>query len=55
MTGGLVETDAQWALHGVTADSEGYDILACSSGALSRANFADAISRFALGAVGKLP
>ena len=55
MTGGLVETDAQWALHGKNADSEGYDVLACSTGALSAANFADAISRFALGAVDTLP
>jgi len=54
VTGG-VETDVQWALHGKNARSEGYRILACSAGALSMANFTDAISRFQLGAVDQLP
>ena len=55
VTGGLVEIDAQWALHGENADSMGYHVLACTKGALSRANFVDALSRFHLGTVDSLP
>jgi hypothetical protein len=50
-----VQTEAQWALRGKNADSDDYDILACSNGSLSRANFTDAMSRFHLGAVDPLP
>ena len=31
VTGSVVETEAQWALYGKDADSEGYDVLACRS------------------------
>ena len=55
LVGGIVEMDVQWALHGKSADSEDYRVLACSTGALSRANFTDAISRFRLGAVDTPP
>jgi hypothetical protein len=55
VTGSVVETEAQWALHGRNADSEGHDVLACSTGPLSRENFADAISRFQLGELSSLP
>ena len=46
---------AQWALEGKQLDGEGYRILACSTGDLDRANFADAISRFQLGELNTLP
>jgi hypothetical protein len=46
---------AQWALEGKQPDGEGYRILACSSGDLNRANFADALSRFQLGELSTLP
>jgi len=52
---GSVETDVQWALHGKDASGDDYRILACSMGELSSANFTDAISRFHLGTVDKLP
>jgi hypothetical protein len=55
MTGGSVELDAQWALYGKNSGSDGYRVLACSTATLSRANFADAISRFQLGALDRLP
>ena len=54
MTGRL-EVEAQWALYGASPDGAGHRILASSTGALSRANFADAVSRFKLGAVDRLP
>lgn len=44
-----ISVGAQWALEGKQPDGEGYRILACSTGELDRANFADAISRFQLG------
>ena len=46
---------AQWALHGKVLDDEGYRVIACSQGDLSRANFADALGRFTLGALDTLP
>jgi len=46
---------AQWALHGKVLDDEGYRVIACSSGDLSRANFADALGRFTLGQLAALP
>jgi hypothetical protein len=55
VTGGVAELDVQWALHGKDAHSGEYDILAWSTGALDRANFADAISRFHLGELSTLP
>lgn len=45
----------QWALHGKVLDDEGYHVIACSTGDLSRANFADALGRFTLGALDTLP
>src|SRR6185437_7874116 len=46
---------AQWALHGKVLDDEGYHVIACSQGDLSKANFADALGRFTLGALDTLP
>jgi hypothetical protein len=46
---------AQWALHGKVLDDEGYQVIACSNGDLSKANFTDALGRFALGALDTLP
>jgi len=46
---------AQWALHGKVLDDEGYRVIACSNGDLSRANFADALGRFTLGQLASLP
>ena len=54
MTGTLA-VSAQWALHGKVADAQGYKVVACSTGELDRANFTDAIGRFALGALDTLP
>ena len=45
----------QWALHGKVLDDEGYRVIACSNGDLSRANFADALGRFTLGQLAALP
>ncbi len=50
-----ISVGAQWALEGKQPDGEGYRILACSTGELDRANFADAISRFQLGELNDLP
>jgi hypothetical protein len=55
MTSTKVPVTAQWALEGKQPDGEGYRILACSSGDLNRANFADALSRFQLGELSTLP
>jgi hypothetical protein len=55
VTGDPMEIDAQWALYGKKANSEAYHILSCSTGALSRANFEDALSRFQLGELSTLP
>jgi hypothetical protein len=50
-----VPVRAQWALHGKVLDDEGYHVIACSHGDLSKANFADALGRFTLGALDTLP
>jgi hypothetical protein len=50
-----IPVHAQWALHGKVLDDEGYRVIACSQGDLSRANFADALGRFTLGALDTLP
>ena len=55
MTGKNISVRAQWALHGKVLDDEGYQVIACSHGDLSRANFADALGRFTLGALDTLP
>ena len=55
MTSMKVPVSAQWALEGKQGDGEGYRILACSTGDLNRANFADALSRFQLGELNTLP
>jgi hypothetical protein len=55
VTGRIITVRAQWALHGKVLDDEGYHVIACSNGDLSKANFHDAISRFALGALETLP
>ena len=55
MTRGGIEMDVQWALYGKRADSDGYHVLACSTGSLSRTNFGEAIGRFQVGAVDSLP
>jgi hypothetical protein len=55
VTGRTISVRAQWALHGKVLDDEGYQVLACSNGDLSRANFADALGRFTLGQLASLP
>jgi hypothetical protein len=55
MTGRAIAVRAQWALHGKVLDDEGYRVIACSNGDLSRANFADALGRFTLGQLAALP
>lgn len=50
-----ISVAAQWALYGKALDAQGYRVVACSGGELDRANFSDAISRFALGALDNLP
>jgi hypothetical protein len=55
VTGAAIPVRAQWALHGKVPDDEGYRVIACSNGDLNRANFADALGRFTLGALGTLP
>ena len=55
MTSRTIPVIAQWALEGKQPDGEDYRILACSTGDLTRANFADALSRFQLGELSDLP
>jgi hypothetical protein len=55
VTGRTISVRAQWALHGKVLDDEGYQVIACSNGDLSRANFADALGRFTLGQLASLP
>ncbi len=55
MTRTTIPVIAQWALRGKQPDGEDYRILACSTGDLTRANFADALSRFQLGELNTLP
>ncbi len=55
MTSRTIPVTAQWALEGKQPDGEDYRILACSTGELTRANFADALSRFQLGELSTLP
>lgn len=55
MTGRTIDVSTQWALEGKQPDGEGYRILACSIGDLTRSNFADALSRFQLGELNTLP
>jgi hypothetical protein len=53
--GGEIVVDAQWALYGKASGTSGDRVLACSAGDLAKVNFADAISRFQLGALPALP
>jgi hypothetical protein len=55
VTGRTISVRTQWALHGKVLDDEGYRVIACSNGDLSRANFADALGRFTLGQLAALP
>jgi hypothetical protein len=55
MTGPVTVVDVQWALYGKAAGASGDRVLACSAGDLAMVNFADAISRFQLGALHALP
>jgi hypothetical protein len=55
VTGKTISVRAQWALHGKVLDDEGYQVIACSNGDLSRANFTDAVGRFTLGQLAALP
>jgi hypothetical protein len=55
VTGKNISVRAQWALHGKVLDDEGYQVIACSNGDLSRANFTDAVGRFTLGQLAALP
>jgi hypothetical protein len=55
MTGAVTVVDVQWALYGKDAGASGDRVLACSTGDLDMPNFADAISRFQLGALQQLP
>jgi hypothetical protein len=55
MTGVVTVTGVQWALHGKAGGPAESRVLACSTGDLAMVNFADAISRFQLGAVEALP
>jgi len=55
VTGTVTVVDAQWALYGRAAGATGDRVLACSAGDLAMVNFADAISRFQLGALHALP
>jgi hypothetical protein len=55
MTGVVTVVDVQWALYGKDAGASGDRVLACSAGDLAMVNFADAISRFQLGALHRLP
>lgn len=51
----VISASAQWALHGKGPEGEGYRILSCSNGDLSRTNFADALGRFSMGVLDTLP
>jgi hypothetical protein len=55
VTGAAILVSAQWALHGKGPEGEGYRILSCSNSDLSRANFADVLGRFSMGALDALP
>jgi len=55
MTSTMITASAQWALEGKKPDGEDYHILSCSTGALNRGHFADALSRFQLGELTDLP
>jgi hypothetical protein len=55
MTGAVTVVDVQWALYGKDAGASGDRVLTCSTGDLAMVNFADAISRFQLGALHRLP
>jgi hypothetical protein len=55
VTDRTISVRAQWALHGKALDDEGYRVIACSNADLSKANFTEVLSRFALGALDKLP
>jgi hypothetical protein len=55
VTGRTISVRTQWALHGKVLDDEGYQVIACSNGDLSRANFADALGRFTPGQLASLP
>jgi hypothetical protein len=55
VTGRTISVQAQWALHGKVLDDEGYQVVACSNGDLSKTNFADALGRFTLGQLAALP
>ena len=55
MTGRTISVDAQWALHGKTLGREGYRILRCSDGDLTRRNFDEALQRFLPGTPDELP
>jgi len=55
MTGVVTVVDVQWALYGKGARASGDRVIACSAGDLAMVNFADAISRFQLGALHSLP
>jgi len=55
VTDRTITVRAQWALHGKALDDEGYRVMACSTGDLSKANFTEVLGRFALGALDKLP
>lgn len=55
MTGVVTVVDVQWALYGKAAGASGDRVIACSAGDLAMVNFADAISRFQLGALHTLP
>jgi hypothetical protein len=55
MTSKTIPVSTQWALEGKRPDGQDYRILACSTGELDRANFADALSRFQLGELSSLP
>ena len=51
----VISVAAEWALHGRTPGREGHRVLACSTGELSAQNFEEAIGRFQLGALDRLP
>ena len=55
MSDAKIVVEAQWALYGKATGASGDRVLACSAGDLAVANFADAISRFQLGALPELP
>jgi hypothetical protein len=55
MTGVVTVVDVQWALYGKATGTSGDRVIACSAADLAMGNFADAISRFQLGALHTLP